>query len=86
MKLDVGKVVDHMTRGNCTPWLCEELTLWRVDMMIILFLFIILRLGHILIRIKPIRYIWLVRVMKCRVGNIRVKRDRGEVWITYVLE
>jgi len=25
---------------------------------------------------------YLVKVMICRVGNIRVKRGRGEVWIT----
>ena len=30
---------------------------------------------------KPIWHTWLVKVMKCRVGDVRVKRDRGEVWI-----
>jgi len=50
--------------------------------MIVRVLFILLGLGYILIRIRPIWHTWLVGVMKYRVGNIRVKKDRGEVWIT----
>ena len=34
-----------------------------------------------LIRIRPIRHTRLVKVMICRVGNIR-KRGRGVIWIT----
>ena len=41
--------------------------------------------GDILIRIRPIKYIRLVRVMICRVGNIR-KRGRGVIWITIKIE
>jgi len=29
---------------------------------------------------------WLVKVMKCRVGNIRIKRGRCKVWITICIE
>jgi len=50
--------------------------------MIIPILFIILELGHILIRIRSIRHTWMLKVMKHGVGNIRVKRDWSEVWIT----
>ena len=25
--------------------------------------------------------IWLVKVMKCRVGNLRIERGWGEIWI-----
>jgi len=48
MKLEVGKVVDCMTQGSLFP-----VTLWRVVMIVLAF-FIVLRLGHILIRIRPI--------------------------------
>ena len=49
--------------------------------MIIPVLFIVLGLGHVLIRIRPIRYTRLVKVMICRIGNIQ-KRGRGVTWIT----
>ena len=65
MMLDVGKVVDNMTQGSCIP----------IDpvksSMIIPFLFIVLGLGHVLIRIRSIRHTRLVKVIICRVGNIR---------------
>ena len=64
---DSGELYPH--------WLC-------VVVMIIPALFIVLGLGHILIRIRPIRHTWLVKVMICRVGNIRVERGQGEIWIT----
>ena len=54
--------------------------------MIILVLFITLGLGHILIRIRPIWHTWLVKILKYRVGNIRVQRGRAEVWITICIE
>jgi len=44
--------------------------------MIISVLFIVLGLGHVLIRIRPTQHAWLVKVMICLVGNIRVKRGR----------
>ena len=64
MKLVVCKVVDHITRGSCIP------TDLRGEILIVSVLFIILRLGHMLIQIKLIRHTWLVTVMKCRVGDI----------------
>ena len=48
--------------------------------MIILVLFIVLGLGHVLIRIRPIWHTRLVKVTICRVSNIRVKRGRGVIW------
>jgi len=54
MKLFVGKVIDSKTRGSCIP-----LTQWRV-VMIMPIVFIILGLGHILIRIRLIWHTWLV--------------------------
>jgi len=54
MKLFVGKIVDSKIRG-----VVSSLTRWKV-VMIIPILFIILRLGHILIRKRPIQHIWLV--------------------------
>ena len=54
--------------------------------MIIPVLFIVLGLGYVLIRIRLIRYTRLVKVMICRVGNIRVKRDWGVIWITIKIE
>jgi len=65
-----------MTRG-----IVSSLTLKRLVMIVLVFL-IIMRLGHILIQIRPIRKTYLVKVMICQVGNIRVKRGRGKVWIT----
>ena len=53
MKLDVGKTVDHMTRESCIPTN-------SVKSGIIPVLFIVLGLGHILSRIKPIGILgWL---------------------------
>ena len=39
----------------------------------------------ILIRIRPIRHTRFVKVMICRVGNIR-KRGRSVIWITIKFE
>jgi len=49
--------------------------------MIILVLFIVLGLGRVLIRIRPSQHIRLVKVMVCRVGNIRVQRGRSVICI-----
>ena len=62
----------------------SPLTLERV-MMIISVLFIVLGMRYVLIRIRPIRHTRLVKVMICRVGNIR-KRDRDVTWITIKIE
>ena len=69
-------VVDNMTWGNCIP------IDYVKSSVVVLVFFIILKLGHVLIRIRAIWDTWLVKVMICQVGNIRVKRGRGEVWIT----
>ena len=53
--------------------------------MIIPVLFIILGLGHVLIRIRPIWQTRLVKVMICWVGNIR-KRGWCVIWITIKIE
>ena len=53
--------------------------------MIVPVMFIVLGLGYILIRIRPIWHTWLVKVMICRVGN-RVKRGWDEIWITIKIE
>ena len=47
----------------------------------------VIRLGAwvILIRIRPIWHTRLVKVMICRVGNIR-KRGWGVIWITIKVE
>ena len=76
MKKIVGKVVNNMTQESCIP---TDSVKSGDDYPV---LFIILELGHILIRIKPIKYTWLVKVMKYPVGNIRVKRGRSEIWST----
>jgi len=80
MKLNVGKVVDKMTRGVVSP-----LTRWRM-VMTIPSLTIILGLGHMLSQIKPIQHTWLVKVMQCRVSDIWVKRGQGEIWIHTIME
>ena len=69
-------VADNMTRGSCIP---TDSVKSGDDCSNLIY---ILGLGHILIRIRPIQHTWLVKVMICRVDNIRIKRDRGEVWIT----
>ena len=53
--------------------------------MIIPILFIIMGLRHVLIQIRPIWHTRLVKVMICRVGNIR-KRSQGVTWITIKIE
>ena len=63
MKLDVGKVVDHMTRES-------YVTIDSVKNGDYSSLVHIIGTGHILSRIKPIWHTWLARVVKCRFGNI----------------
>ena len=77
MKLDVGKMVDHMTQGSC---ISTDSMKSDDDFSVLI---IKLKLGHILIWIRLIWHTWLVNIMICQVGNIRVKRGRGEVWIIY---
>ena len=56
MKLDVGKVVDSMTRGSCIPTDSVKSGDDYSSM------FIVLGLGHILSRIIPIRHIRLLYI------------------------
>ena len=71
-KLDVGKVVDNMTRGSYIP--IDSLK--SSDD----YSSLVHNIGTgTYIRIRPIWHTWLVKVMICRVGNIRVKRGRGDV-------
>ena len=49
--------------------------------MIIPVSFIVLRMRHVMIRIRLIWHTRLVKVMICQVGNIQ-KRGRGVTWIT----
>ena len=79
MKLDIGKIVDHMTQESYIP---TDSVKSDNDYSSLVHS---IETGHILIRIRPIWHTWLVRVMKCRVDNIRVKRGRSEVWITIYL-
>ena len=64
MKLNVGNMVDHMTRGSCIPTECVKSgddcsnLVYNIET------------EHILIRIRPIWHTWLVKVMICRVSNI----------------
>jgi len=62
----------------------SPLTRWRV-VMIILILFIILGLGHILIRIKPIRHTLLVKNYEIQVSVIQ-KKGRCVIWIIIKIE
>jgi len=69
-------VVDNMTRENCIPidsvksgGDCSSLVHNIGN-------------GAFIDSIRPIRYTWLIKVMICWVGDIQVKRGRGEVWIT----
>ena len=57
MKLFVGKVVDSKTRGSCIP---TDSVKSGDDCP---FLFKVLGLGYILIRIRPIWNTWLVKVI-----------------------
>ena len=79
MKLDVGKVVDNMTRGSCIP---IDSVKSSDDYSSVVH---ILGLGHVLIRIRPIRHTMLVKVMICRVNNIQ-KRGCCVIWITIKIE
>ena len=54
--------------------------------MIIPVLFIVLGPGHVLIWIRQIQHTWLVKVMICQVGNVRVKRGWGVIWIIIKIE
>ena len=61
------------------------LTLWRVK---IILKTIVIRLGVwiVLIWISPIWYIWLVHIVKYRVGIIRIKWGWCEIWIHVRIE
>ena len=58
MKLDVGKVVDKITRESCIP---IDSVKSGDDYFSLVHN---IGIGHILIRIRPIQYIWLVIVIK----------------------
>ena len=76
------KIRSWMLEWWLTIWLwgiVSPLTLWRV-VMIVPVLFIVLGLGHVMIRIRPIWHTRLVKVMICLVGNIR-KRGWCVIWI-----
>ena len=62
----------------------SPLTLWRVEIILEI---MVIRLGAwvTLIRIRPIRHTRLVKVMICRVGNIR-KKGWCVIWITIKIE
>ena len=74
--MDVGKVVDHMTWESCIP---TDSVKSGDDYSSLIHS---IRTGAEIDQVRPIRHTLLVRVMKCRVGNIRVKRGQSEVWIT----
>ena len=79
MKLDVGKVVDHMTQGSYIP---TDSVKSGDDCSSLVHS---IGTGYIFIRIRPIWNIRLVKVMICLVGNIRI-RDQGIIWITIKIE
>ena len=76
MKLDVGKVVDHMTRESCVP--TDSVKSGDYSSLVHN-----IGTGHILSQIIPIRHIWLIHIVHSRVGVIRVKWGRGEIWICW---
>jgi len=68
MKLNVGRMVDNMIQEMCIPTdsvksedVCSDL----VHNM---------GLGYMLSKIKTIMHTWLVKVIKCQVGDIRIKK------------
>ena len=76
MKQNVSKVFDHMTRGSCIP---INFVKSGDDYSSPVYN---IRTGTYIDSDRPIRHTWLVKVLICRVGNIRVKRGRCEEWIT----
>ena len=80
MKLNIGKVVDKMTYESCIP---TDPVKSGDDCFSLVHN---IGTGYTLIRIRPIRHTWLVKVMKCRISNIRIKGGRCEVWITICIE
>ena len=80
MKVDIGKVFYHMTRGSCNPIDsvksdndCSNLV-YNI------------RLGLILIRIRSICHIWLVKVIICSVGISESKEVDVKYGSLYILE
>jgi len=76
MKLHIGKVVDHTTWGSCTP---TDSVKNGDDYSILIHN---IGTGVYIDSNKTNWHTWLVKVMKCRVGVIRVKKGQGEEWIT----
>ena len=76
MKLFVGKLVDSKTQGGCIP---TDSVKSGDDYPNLVHS---TEIGHILIRIRPIWHTRLVKVMICRVGNIRIER----CWVKYGFE
>ena len=83
MKLDVGKLVNHMTQGSCIP----TDSMKSADNYSSLIHSIGTRL-YIDSDKTNLAYLvgLLVKVMIYRVDNIRVKRGQGEVWIIICIE
>ena len=79
MKLDVGKVVDNMTRGSCIPIDSVKSSDDYYSLVHSI------ETGACNDSNKTNLATRLVKVMKCQVGNIR-KRGRGVIWITIKIE
>ena len=78
-KLDVGRVVDNMTRGSCIP---IDSVKSSDDYSSLVHS---IGTGVCMIQIRPIRHTRLVKVMICLFGNIR-KRGWGVIWISIKIE
>jgi len=78
MKLNVGKVVNHMTRDSYIP---IDFVKSRDDYSNFVHN---IGIGHVLSQIRPTRHTWLVKsflvkVMPCRVDVIQAKRGLGDI-------
>jgi len=72
--LNVGKVVDKMTRKSCIPTDSVKSEYGSS---------LVHNIGtRAYVYSDKTNLAYLVKVMKCGVGVIRIKRDRGEIWIT----
>ena len=74
------KVVGNYARGKWIP-----MTRWRVE---IIMEIIVIRMWVwvVLIRIRPTRCMWLVHIVKRRVGIIRIEWSLCEIWIHVRIE
>ena len=76
MKVDVGKVVNYMTRESCI--LTDSVKSGDDCSSLVHNIGTVTYINSD----KANRQTWLVRVIKYQVGNIQDKRCRDEVWIT----